>query len=78
MAITEGGAMPGITSFPCVVRDAVERFGDLFACEIPNVHHKVRIVIIWNKKRDREPRKILVTNRVGWEVLRILQVYRYG
>ncbi len=44
---------------------------------IPSVNHKVRIVIIWDKKRDREPRKILVTNRVGWEVIRILQVYRY-
>jgi hypothetical protein len=43
---------------------------------IPNVHHKVRIVIIWNHKRDREPRKILVTNRVNWEVCRTLQVYR--
>jgi hypothetical protein len=44
---------------------------------IPNVNHKVRIVIIWNKKRDRQPHKILITNRVGWEALRILQVYRY-
>ena len=44
---------------------------------IPTVNHKIRIVIIWDKKRDREPRKILVTNRVGWEVVRILQVYRY-
>ncbi len=44
---------------------------------IPKVNHKVRIVIIWDKKRDRQPRKILITNRVGWEVLRILQVYRY-
>jgi hypothetical protein len=44
---------------------------------IPNVNHKVRIVIIWDKKRDHEPRKILVTNRVGWEFVRILQVYRY-
>ena len=44
---------------------------------IPNVNHKVRIVIIWNKKRDREACKILVTNRIAWEVVRILQVYRY-
>jgi hypothetical protein len=44
---------------------------------IPNVNHKVRIVVIWDKKRDRAPRKILVTNRVRWEVVRILQVYRY-
>lgn len=43
---------------------------------IPNVNHKVRIVIIWNHKRDREPCKILVTNRTGWEVTRILLVYR--
>jgi hypothetical protein len=44
---------------------------------IPNVKHKVRIVIIWDKKRDHDPRKMLVTNRVKWEVIRILQVYRY-
>ena len=43
---------------------------------IPGVNHKVRIVIIWNHKRDGEPCKILVTNRVTWEVCRILQVYR--
>ena len=43
---------------------------------IPNVKHKVRIVIIWNHKHDREPCKILVTNRVTWEACRILQVYR--
>lgn len=44
---------------------------------IPEVHHKVRIVILWNHKQDREPCKILVTNRVAWEVCRILQVYRH-
>jgi hypothetical protein len=44
---------------------------------IPGVDHKSRVVIIWDKKRDKEPCKILVTNRVGWEVVRILLVYRY-
>jgi len=44
---------------------------------IPGVNHKVRVVIIWDKKRDKEPCKILVTNRVTWEVVRILLVYRY-
>jgi hypothetical protein len=50
-----------------------------FTCtiRIPKVKHKVRIVIIWNKRRDSEPRKILVTNRVRWEVCRILRVYRH-
>jgi len=44
---------------------------------IPGVNHKVRVVIIWDKMRDKEPCKILVTNRVAWEVVRILLVYRY-
>jgi len=44
---------------------------------IPDVNHKVRVVILWDKKRDKEPCKILVTNRVAWEVVRILLVYRY-
>ena len=44
---------------------------------IPGVNHKVRVVVIWDKKRDKDPCKILVTNRVAWEVLRILLVYRH-
>jgi len=44
---------------------------------IPGVNHKVRVVIIWDRKRDKDPSKILVTNRVTWEVVRILLVYRY-
>lgn len=50
-----------------------------FTCTltIPHVNHRVRIVIIWDKRNDVEPRKILVTNRVQWEVSRILQVYRH-
>ena len=50
-----------------------------FTCtiHIPNVNHKVRIVIIWDKRRDKAPRKILVTNRVNWEASRILRVYRH-
>ena len=50
-----------------------------FTCtaHIPNVNHKIRLVFIWDKKHDAELRKVLVTNRVTWEVCRILQVYRY-
>lgn len=49
-----------------------------FTCtlRIPNVDHKIRIVILWNHRRDREPCKILVTNRIQWEVKRVLGVYR--
>ena len=50
-----------------------------FTCtaHIPHVNHKIRLVFIWDKKHDKELRKVLVTNRVTWEVCRILQVYRY-
>jgi len=44
--------------------------------KIPKVNHKVRVVILWDQRRDKEPRKILVTNRTNWEVQRILWVYR--
>lgn len=50
-----------------------------FTCtvRIPNVNHKVRVVILWKHKRDAAPCKVLVTNRINWEVSRILGVYRY-
>ena len=49
-----------------------------FTCtlHIPNINHKIRIVILWNQRRDAEPCKILVTNRIQWEVRRTLGVYR--
>ncbi len=50
-----------------------------FTCTVrlPRVEHKVRLVIIWNHRRDEKPRKILVSNRVNWEVKRILRCYRF-
>jgi hypothetical protein len=44
---------------------------------IPDVKHKVRIVIIWEKQDDDKARIILVTNRVHWEVTRVVRVYRH-
>jgi hypothetical protein len=44
---------------------------------IPDVKHKVRIVMIWRYRNDVEPCKILVTNRITWEVSRIVRVYRH-
>jgi hypothetical protein len=44
--------------------------------KIPKVNHRVRIVIIWNHRRDGSPCKVLVSNRTTWEVHRILEVYR--
>lgn len=44
---------------------------------LPGVDHKVRILILWGQPQDAKVKKILVTNRTGWEVIRILKVYRY-
>ena len=44
--------------------------------KMPNVGHKVRIVILWKYKNDAEPRKILVTNRIHWNAERIVETYR--
>lgn len=43
---------------------------------IPEVNHKVRIVVLWRYRHDAEPVKILVTNRITWETSRIVGVYR--
>jgi hypothetical protein len=43
---------------------------------IPEVDHKVRLVILWDKRKDKKAKKILVCNRTHWEVTRILRVYR--
>jgi hypothetical protein len=43
---------------------------------IPDVKHKIRIVILWRYRSADRPCKILVTNRITWEVSRIVRVYR--
>ena len=43
---------------------------------IPDVDHKVRIVILWDKHKDEKAKKILVCNRTQWDIIRILKVYR--
>ncbi len=69
-------------SIPPEARKQIRR-GDrrqwYFTCTVhlPGVRHKVRIVFLWNKRRDQTPCKILVTNRVVWEVRRIVRVYRH-
>jgi DDE superfamily endonuclease len=44
---------------------------------IPAVHHKVKVVFLWNEHKDEAPVKILVSNRIQWDINRILHVYRY-
>ena len=37
----------------------------------------MRILILWQKREDEQARIILVTNRVQWEVSRIVRAYRH-
>jgi hypothetical protein len=50
-----------------------------FTCtlRIPDVNHKVRILIIWRNQEDNQPRIILITNRIQWEASRIVRAYRH-
>jgi hypothetical protein len=50
-----------------------------FSCtlRIPDVKHKVRIVILWQQQDAAAPRIIRVANRVCWEVSRVVRVYRH-
>jgi hypothetical protein len=44
---------------------------------IPDVGHPVRIVLFWRERDDQEASKALVSNRLGWEVIRLVLVYRH-
>ncbi len=43
---------------------------------LPKLDHRVRLLILWDRKNGREAVKFLLTNRVHWEISRILNVYR--
>jgi hypothetical protein len=49
-----------------------------FTCtlRIPEVNHKVRILILWANREDSQARIVLVTNRTQWEASRITRAYR--
>jgi hypothetical protein len=44
---------------------------------IVDVDHPVRVVLFWKEREDQEASKALVSNRLGWEVIRIVLVYRH-
>jgi hypothetical protein len=55
-----------------------ERTPWYFTCSLwlPQVNHKVRLVILWDHWKSKEPVKILITNQPHWEVTRVLRGYR--
>jgi hypothetical protein len=44
---------------------------------IPDVAHPVRVVLFWREREDQEASKALVSNQLGWEVIRMILVYRH-
>lgn len=56
-----------------------ERTQWYFTCTlyIPDVGHKVRILILWQQRDDTQARIMLVTNRVQWEASKIIRTYRH-
>jgi hypothetical protein len=44
---------------------------------IPDVTHAVRIVLFWQERDAAEASKALVSNRLLWEVIRMVLVYRH-
>ena len=59
-----------------VVVDGINQWYLTVCVKMPNINHKVRIVILWKYKNDAEPRKILVTNKIHWHAERIVETYR--
>ena len=43
---------------------------------IPKLNHSVRILVLWPSADAKEPRKVLISNRLTWEAHRILKVYK--
>jgi hypothetical protein len=43
---------------------------------IPKLNHAVRILVLWPRADAKEPRKVLISNRLTWEAHRMLKVYK--
>ena len=59
-----------------VTVDGIKQWYLSVCVKMPNIDHKVRVVILWKYKNDAEPRKILVTNKIHWNAERIVETYR--
>jgi len=61
------------------VLEVGERRQWYFTCtlRIPEVKHKVRILILWQRPEDEQARIMLITNRIQWEASRIVRAYRH-
>jgi hypothetical protein len=60
-----------------VVIDGRKQWSFTKSIRIDGVDHRVRIVILWQRRNGKTACKILLTNRTHWEIGRILRVYRH-
>lgn len=59
-----------------VTVDDVKQWHLTVCVKMPNIGHKVRVLILWRHKNDKTPRKILVTNKIHWNAERMIATYR--
>ncbi len=59
-----------------IIIDGTKQWYFTKSIRIPDVDHRVRIVVLWKRRNSKEARKMLVCNRTHWEVSRILRAYR--
>lgn len=59
-----------------VVVDGKKQWYFTKSIRIPNVDHRVRLVILWRRRNGKQPSKMLVCNRTHWEISRVLRAYR--
>ena len=74
-AVAFAGTIPPEDRKPVTV-DGIKQWHLTVCVKIPDVEHKVRVVILYRYKNDKTPRKILVTNKKHWNAERIIATYR--
>ena len=76
LKVSELAKLIPATDRKMVERDGKRQFYFTKTIRIDGFTHRVRLVILWKHQNDTEPAKILITNHLGWEIHRILSVYR--
>ena len=76
MKASEMGALIPVEDRKSMQRGEETQWYFTVTIRIPKVGHKVRILLIWDRKNGKEPVKVLISNRTNWEATRMLLVYR--
>jgi len=76
LKVSEVAKVTPVADRKMIERDGRRQFYFTKTIRIEGFTHRVRVVILWKHQGDNEPTKILITNHLGWEINRILSVYR--